>query len=188
MRITGTSHAGVSEFYANLMLAGIEATPAHKIINIDEADAQSKKHTRRGIGPAWNVLKRLSVPRAASTTHVSFVVAGRADGLPYGKPIFVVAAASVTVNSVEDTDDYMVINTASGGMEGYAWAECCKYWASIAEGGEIFIFDGHSSHEDYEAIDILIKAGVHAVSLSPNCTHVMQVGALRKHTRGQVLQ
>ena len=68
-------------------------------------------------------------------------------------------------------------------MEGYAWEACCEHWASIAQGGEIFLVYGHSSHEDFLANAKLADKGITIVTFDPNCTHVYQVGGVREAAR-----
>ena len=147
------------------------------VINIDESDVQSKIKKVKVLGPRFSIVKRVAVPDSSVLMHISLVGAVRANGLPYGKPIYILSGAHVSADSVDDTYDYYVISTKSGGMEGYAWEACCEYWASIAQGGEIFLVDGHSSHEDFLANDKLADKGIAVVTFDPNCTHIYQVGA-----------
>ena len=174
-RILGPTRKGHDDMFDNLAAVGLADAVPSMVINIDESDSQAKRSHVRVIGPRYNIIKRISVPDGSVSMHISLVAATRANGLPYGKPIFILSGARVSADAVEDTDEYLVICTKSGGMEGYAWEECCTYWASIAKGGEIFIVDGHSSHEDYLANDVMAKKGLKVVTLDPHCTHIYQV-------------
>ena len=174
-RLLGPTRAGGERFYDNCESVGIRETPPGRIFNMDESDVQAVDKHPHVIGPRYQVMKRLAVLESCTSTHISMLAAGAADGLPLGKPIFILAGADISANSVEDTDDYLVICTKSGGMEGYAWEACCKYWATIARSGDIFIIDGHTSHDDFLANEVLVNKGIHVVSLDPNCTHIYQV-------------
>ena len=174
-RILGPTRKGHDDMFDNLEAAGLRDAVPSMVINIDESDSQAKRSCERVIGPRYNIMKRLSVPDASVNMHISLVAAARANGLPYGKPIFILSGARISSDSVEDSDEYLVICTKSGGMEGYAWEECCNYWAGIAKGGEIFIIDGHSSHEDFLANEVMAKKGLKVVTLDPHCTHIYQV-------------
>lgn len=133
-------------------------------------------------------MKRISVRDMSSTSHVSIVVAVRANGLPYGKPIIIVKGAAVTASWVNDTEDYLVINTQSGGMEGYAWEQCCRYWATLAEGGEIFVVDGYGSHEDLLANNAMLEKHCEVVTFPPHVTDVLQVSDVRVERRGRACE
>ena len=133
-RILGMTRMGYNRFVANLKEAHIEDVPDRKRVNVDEASVINAKLKGKAYGPAWKVLKRLSRRTVGTTKHMSIVVAVRANGLPYGTPIFIVKGKRVDAEWVEDTDEYRVIETESGGMEQHAWEKCCRYWASIAEG------------------------------------------------------
>lgn len=175
VRSLGPTHAGSDKFYDNCEELGVPKTLAHKIINVDEAAAKTNRDHSAVIGPRWSVLKRISTPAINAASHTSIVVAAKANGLPHGKPIFILCGAHINANSLEDTDDYLVICTKSGGMEGYAWEECCKYWSSIGEEGDIYIVDGHSSHTDFLAVTEMKNKGREMLTLDPHCTHVLQV-------------
>ena len=176
VRSLGPTHLGTDTFYDKCEEVGVPTTLPKKIINVDEADAKTKRDHSAVIGPRWRVLKRISTPAINSSTHTSIVVAGKANGLPHGKPIFVLSGAHINANSVDETDDYLVICTKSGGMEGYAWEQCCKYWSGIGEEGDIYIVDGHSSHEDFLAVTEMASKGRKMLTLESHCTHVLQVG------------
>ena len=107
--------------------------------------------------------------------HTSIVTAATATGLPFGKPIIIVKGAGVAANWVDDTEEFLVISIKSGGMEGNAWEQCCNYWVTVAEGGEIFVIDDHHSHEDFLANDKMIERHIHVVTFRPHCTDVLQV-------------
>lgn len=177
-RLLGPTRAGGQLFYDNYERVGGRTAPPGIVYNVDEADAQAFDAHPHVVGPSYHIMKRIAVPDPSTSTHISLAAVGSAEGLPLGKPIFILAGASVSSNSVEDTEDYLVIATKSGGMEGFAWEQCCKYWASLAKSGDIFIVDGHSSHEDFLANEIMADKGINVVTLDPNCTHIYQVCGL----------
>ena len=180
-RAVGLTHVGHNRFHDNLDRAGINDTPPRKVVNFDESSVVDQ--TRKGIkvlGPRYAIMKRISTRMVGATQHVSILAGVRANGLPYGKLIFIMKAVDVPAEMASESEDYLIITTASGGMESHAWETCCKYWASIAEGGEIFIVDGHKSHADFLAVESLVDAfppptDLKMLTLDPNTTDLKQV-------------
>lgn len=173
-RATGMTRAGFERFMDNCEKAGIATRPPHKVVNVDEAHLLMNKKGVKVLAARSKFLKRVSSRAASTDKHASMVAAVRADGTPYGKPIFIVKGASTKAEWVQDTVEYLVIHSTSGGMEDHVWEACCVYWASIAEGGEIFVIDGHNSHEDFLANEAMVEKGIDVITFPPHCTDVLQ--------------
>ena len=107
--------------------------------------------------------------------HVSIVAAARANGLPYGKTIFITAGPKVPPALQGYRDDCFLIPSPGGGQTAEPWHQCCKCWASIAEGEEIFVVDGHGSHLDLLATEEMCAKGVEVCTLLPNVSDIDQV-------------
>ena len=149
------------------------------VVNFDESGVQSKSKKAKVLGHWHSIVKRVAVPDFSVSMHISLVGTVRARGLLCRMSMFILYGAHVSADSsMGDADDYCVISTKSGGMEGYAWDACCECWASIAQGDEIVLVDGHSSHGDLLANDKLAGKRIAVVALDPNCTRIYQVGAL----------
>ena len=92
-RTTSTRALGMTRFryavlLANLDRAGIKNIPPRKAVNVDEANVFVSHGKVCVMAPGSATLKHLSARDADVSVHISIVVAVRADGLPYGKPIF----------------------------------------------------------------------------------------------------
>lgn len=98
----------------------------------------------------------------------------RADGTPFGEPILIFKGVNAQAKFIQGWPGAHLLMTDSGGMEGHGWAACAAVWADIAEGGEVFIVDGHQSHLDLTALDILRAHHVNVITLPPHTTHILQ--------------
>ena len=125
--------------------------------------------------PGSDILKHVSAREASVAVHISIVVAVRANGLPLGQPIFIVAGTKLPEGLASDSDDYYFVLSPGGGQTSETWEACCNYWTRILEGGEILVVDGHGSHKDFVAIEALVAKGISLCTLVPNVSEVDQV-------------
>lgn len=174
-RALGMTRLGYALLMENLNAAGIRDIPARKCINVDEANVFVVHNKVYVVGPRSKVLKHLCAREADCTVHVSIVGAVTAEGWPFGKPIFIVAGKQVPPALAGARDDYLLITSPGGGQTKETWEACCTYWTSIAEGHEIFVFDGHGSHKDFMATEILAAKTIQACTLVPNSSQDDQV-------------
>ena len=158
-----------------LKRAGIERKSPYQVFNVDEANVYTVHGKVYVIAPGENIQKHLSARDAQLATHISIVVAVRANGLPFGKPIFIIAGTKVPESLAGDSDEYLLIHSPGGGQTAETWQQCAMYWASIAEGGEILVVDGHKSHLDFLAIEALTDKKISVVTLVPNASDIDQV-------------
>lgn len=79
----------------DLKRAGVERISPHKMVNVDEANVFTIHGKVYVMGPRSKVLRHACAHEADCSMHISIVAAARANGLPYDKPIIIMAAKNI---------------------------------------------------------------------------------------------